>query len=568
MAKILYFIRRRWTVLILLFIIQSIPVCYAINLKKVLYKAETRIAFLGKGGFFSPEVEARKIKEIDFLRKISEKIPGLDLPTLRDNLDLSFMGPNILSVTFISTDPKLARDTVNRTSTLFLKEREDIVKTLTKEGNARLKELEKQIGILRYNLNASRRKLRELRQRNSESDKRRVDLQMWLSGLELQKAELLKIFTEKHPEVVNITYRVESIQSQLDKLPDNTPIYNKLTGEIEEWDLSLSLKQEEYKDLSDSFKSRGEAWRVDLIERARLPSEPVGKGKGWYYKWGLLAVFSISLICSIIIETVDARIYTAKEAQQYLNLPVVAEIDRVVFEKKGRFKGLGSAEKALSNYKNNPRMSRKYEQLYTYLKLDVFKGSIDKKAVLITSAEPETGKTLIACNLALAAAKNGEKVLLIDANFRHSSIHHFFGFEDDTRGISDVLRGSLNHKDVVKNLTDLLLMGDLNLDEEELRGFDNLRILLSGTNVDTPLRLLEAKELSALFKQLSQIYGLLIIDTSPLRTYGDTFNIITSVDALLLVARKGNTTYPSLKNVISRIKKINAPLTGLVFSSV
>lgn len=554
--------------LIVLFVIQAIPVCYAISLKGVLYKAEARIAFVGKGGVPSREIEAGKIKEEECLKKVSERIPEMDISSLRENLSLEFEKGDILKLSFISPDPALARDVVNTASNLFLKERGDIVEIATKERKAKLENLEKQINILKYNLNSSKKKLRDSRQKNAEMDKRRGDLQNWLAGLELQKAELLKIFTEKHPEVVNITYRIESIQSQLEQMPDNIPAYNKFAAEAEEWDSTLSSKQKEYEELRDSFRNMEDDWHAELVERAWLPSKPMGKQKIWYYRWGFLAVFLISLLCSIVVETADMRIYTGEEAQRQLKLPVIAEIDKVVFERKRKFKGLGSGEKVLFNYSAHPHQLRRYEQLYTFLKLDVFKGDLDKKAILITSAEPNTGKTFIACNLALAAAKNGEKVLLIDANFRYPSVHRLFGFPDDTKGISDVLRGSLNYKEVVKNLSDLLLTGGLKLGEEEVRGFDNLRILLSGTKVATPLRLLEARELTELFKQLSQNYGLLIIDTNALRGYADTFNIITSVNALLLVVRRGKTTYPVLQDVISQIKKINGTLTGLVFSHV
>lgn len=568
MVRILNFIRRRWALFILFFVIISIPACYIVSQKEVLYRAQARIAFVGKGRFFTPEIEAGKIKEISFLRRITEIVPGIDLSTLRNNLHLNFEKEHILSVSFVSPDPMLACAAANAISNLFLKERDEIVEDLGRERKAELKILSDQIATLKYNLTLSQKRLRELKQQNSELDKRRIDLQSWLAGLDLQKSELLKIFTEKHPEVVNITYRIESVQSQLDKLPDNAPTYNSLTADVEGWSLTLSLKEKERGDLAEYLKNKTEVWGAELVGGASLPDKPIGKSKGWYYRWVFLVTFLTSLLWSVIMEAADRRVYTSEEAQRYLDLPVIAEIDRVVFGSRKKFNRLGSDEKAFFNYNSDPQSLRKYEQLYTFLKLDVFKGDMQRKSIVITSAEQETGKTFIACNLALAAARSGEKVLLIDSNFRHPSLHHLFGFPGNTEGISDILRGNSSYKDVVKNLSDFLLTGNLKLDEEEIRGFDNLRILLSGTRVEMPLRLLEAKELSDLFRELSEIYGLLIIDTNGLGGYPDTFNLINSVDALLLVARKGRTTYPLLKDAITRIDKMSGPLKGLIFSHV
>lgn len=553
-----------------LFIILSIPVCCIINQKKALYQAEAEVAFIGQSRFFNAGAEAKKIKEADFLLKVLEEIPQLDFSTLRDNLNLRFEKENILVASFISTDPGLAKDIVNTLSSLFLEERSNIIKSLDREAKTRLKKIEKDTGILRYNLNLSRTKLKELRQKNAEVDKKRADLLSRLSGLEMQREELLRIFTEKHPEVIDVIDRIGSIRSGLDQLPDNTSIYNKLTTEVEEWDSVLSSKQREEEDLKASFKENGQVWRAELVKEAELPLGPIGRPKSWYYTWGLLAVFAVSLLSCIIVEMVDRRIYIREEIPQYLKLPLIAEIDKVSFKNlKKEFRGLPPREKALFNYLGNPQLLTKYERLYTFLKLEIFKGNIEKKTVLITSAEPGTGKTFTACSLALAIAKSGERVLLVDANFRRPAVNLFFGFSEKEKGVSDLLRGSLNHKDVVKNLTDLLLIGSLKLGEQELVGLDNLRILLSGTKVENPLGLLESKGLSDLFRQLSQSYGLLIVDTHSLRGYADAFNIIPSADALLLIARKARTTYPLLREAASQLAKIEEPLTaGVVLNYV
>ncbi|MBI4492337.1 MAG: hypothetical protein HY690_06045, partial [Chloroflexi bacterium] len=60
--------------------------------------------------------------------------------------------------------------------------------------------------------------------------------------------------------------------------------------------------------------------------------------------------------------------------------------------------------------------------------------------LVVTSPGPNEGKTLIASNLAIAWAKEGKRVLLVDADLRRPSIHTLFGIEN-TCGFTEAIAG-------------------------------------------------------------------------------------------------------------------------------
>src|SRR5262249_42958212 len=63
------------------------------------------------------------------------------------------------------------------------------------------------------------------------------------------------------------------------------------------------------------------------------------------------------------------------------------------------------------------------------------------KTILVTSPTPGDGKTTSASNLAIAMAQAGQRVLLVDCDFRRPMQHRIFGVEDGL-GLTNVIAGT------------------------------------------------------------------------------------------------------------------------------
>jgi len=552
----------------IVFLLLSFFVYNIVNKKEQFFKSESALVFIGESGSFHAGVEAKRMKERDFLNDISKAIPNLDTDTLEQGLSLNLTDRDTLSITFISQSAQLAKKAVDSVSSSFVSERASKLESLKREKKNSLQQLSANIENLQRSLGTTQKKLRDLKAQNVESDKRRLDLHQRLSSLRLKRDELLKVFTDKHPDVVSARDQIDTIAAQIGDLPDSSSTYEDLRIKIERSQRIVSAKEKEYQQLYDTYKEAGEPWRVAVKKEATFPSGPIGRERSWYYLYGFLSSLLIAILCGFVLEVTDKRIYTRQEAEQLLKIPVIAEIDKPILLKGKKSNAIRLRKSLLSTDRRSKNTTKRFEQLYTFLKVDPLKGDIDKKVILIVSADDASGKTFVAANLALAAVHNGNRTLLVDANFRFPSLDMIFDFKKEAKGLSDILRGSAKDKEVVRNLTDLLLTGSVKLKEEQLGGLDNLKILSSGSKIDKPLGILGDKDLSKCLKELTDAYGILIIESVGIKSYPDTLNIAPLADAVLLIARRQKATYPLLKNTISQLKKINAPLIGLVLTDV
>lgn len=144
-------------------------------------------------------------------------------------------------------------------------------------------------------------------------------------------------------------------------------------------------------------------------------------------------------------------------------------------------------------------------------------------SVLITSAIPGEGKTVIACNLALAlASMAGEsRIALVDLDLRRPSVSSVMGITPDT-GVESVLRGEIS-----------VAAARVRTDVSALDLFPVAR------PVPRAHEILARPSLRSLMHELSKHYATIVCDTPPTLTVPDVSLIAQHVDACVLVARAG-----------------------------
>jgi len=170
--------------------------------------------------------------------------------------------------------------------------------------------------------------------------------------------------------------------------------------------------------------------------------------------------------------------------------------------------------------------------------------------VMITSASPGEGKTSVATNLAVAAARVGMWVVLVDADLRSPAVSARFGL-DIPHGLSDVLSGT---EPVTDHLHDV--------------GVANLRVLSAGSTPPNPAELLASPRAEMVWRELREDADLIVIDTPPILRVADPLELVGEVDDIIFVARQDQSRAHLVQAAVERIRRVGGRPSGAVLNDL
>jgi Mrp family chromosome partitioning ATPase/capsular polysaccharide biosynthesis protein len=159
------------------------------------------------------------------------------------------------------------------------------------------------------------------------------------------------------------------------------------------------------------------------------------------------------------------------------------------------------------------------------------------KALMFTSAVEEEGKSTTVINTAIAFARAGKRVVLIDLDLRRPIVDRMFRLEDRP-GITDV---ALGHAELEDAITPIALTEPSNGGPEGngssgmLDGV--LEVVTSGPIPPNPGEFMASARLEALMLQLRDRADIVLVDTAPVLRVGDAMALSPRVDGIVVLAR-------------------------------
>ena len=175
------------------------------------------------------------------------------------------------------------------------------------------------------------------------------------------------------------------------------------------------------------------------------------------------------------------------------------------------------------------------------------------KKIVITSCEPNDGKSFVAIHTAINMAKRGKRVVLMDADLRLSVLnaHYDVQLTGAKYGLAHLLSGQCQIDDVVYETN-----------------VPNLFYVPIGTDVQAPLSLIATPDFDHFVQTLGEAFDFVVIDAPPVGMVIDAAEIAKSCDGSVLVLEYNKTHRRALADAKEQMERTGTPILGCIMNKV
>lgn len=282
---------------------------------------------------------------------------------------------------------------------------------------------------------------------------------------------------------------------------------------------------------------------INSIDTAKVYPSPVSPNKVKNTAIGGLALMMLAALIIFLIDFFDNTVKDSEVLSVRYKKAILGEIDDIATSKSKK----NSADHiSLLNDDVPFNVVESYKAMRTNIGFAI--STSDKKALVVSSANPGEGKSTTAANISITMADEGQNVLLIDADMRKPVQHKIFSVKND-KGLSSVLSKMKNTEDCIQK-TDV----------------SNLNVLTSGPIPPNPSELLSSERTAKLLEKMSSEYDVIVIDSPPINVVSDTLNLSQSVAGLLTVVRCGYTAVDDIKELMVKTELAHMDMLGFVLT--
>jgi capsular exopolysaccharide synthesis family protein len=362
------------------------------------------------------------------------------------------------------------------------------------------------------------------------------------STLEIVKDDIELFALEERSKVYN---------DELDKLPlierQVTDLERNVTV-LQQVGLSLRSMLEEVK-LTEAAVSGN----VTVIDYAEIPLNPISPNKLLIMAVAMLLGIALGFLMCIIANLRDNSLNSREDVRKAIgdNIPLLGWIPLIMPEKK--------SEKNADNFSNyssipvykNPssQIAEKYMSITSNL---IYGTTLSKNQVMsITSCGMSSGKSTAISNIAMCLAQMGSRVIIVDGDFRRSTILSTFGYSRTPKGCVEVVLGK-------KKLEEVIF--------QPIPGVENLHVLPVGHKPQVPSSILAHPRFSEMIDILRVHYDYILIDAPPLTYASEVLFLCKMSDTTLINVRAGITPKEALKELLVDLDPVKAKISGAILN--
>jgi succinoglycan biosynthesis transport protein ExoP len=192
----------------------------------------------------------------------------------------------------------------------------------------------------------------------------------------------------------------------------------------------------------------------------------------------------------------------------------------------------------------------------------------DVRTIMVTSSVEQEGKSTTVANLAVALARSGQRVVLVDLDLRRPFLDHFF----DVRQRPGLTQVAIGQTPLTKAIVPVPIRERRDIAQAKalpslpsLLG-GSLSVIVAGTIPPNAAEFVGSDALADILRELRARFDTVLIDAPPALSLGDAMALSRSVDALMVIARLKIVRRPMLNELHRLLESSPARKLGFVLT--
>ncbi len=281
-----------------------------------------------------------------------------------------------------------------------------------------------------------------------------------------------------------------------------------------------------------------------IISRADIPDNASYPPKALIVATVFLLAAVSSMLAVLAIEQFDRGYRSGEQVERILGKRSLGLVPMV----RGSGRGRSSAPESFILKNPSSMFGEAVRSVFTSILLAP-EGEAPK-TLLITSAQPNEGKTTLAVCLARMRGLSGRRTVIVETDLRRPSVHRMLG-APRRPGLVELITGEAQLSEV--------------LHRDERSG---AYVIPAGRLTADPAEILASPEMRAVITALSGEFELVILDSPPVVAVSDPRLLAPQVDATILVVRWAATTRDVAALAAKQIDESGGNLIGVVLTMV
>ncbi len=291
-----------------------------------------------------------------------------------------------------------------------------------------------------------------------------------------------------------------------------------------------------------------EPGQVEIVHAAPLPAKRMGTGGALKLALGVVMGLALGAAGALLREGLSRSVKRLSEIEALLGIPALALIPRI-----GPRVRLTAALSSAAADPDEGRLAaafspgaEAFRTLRTHLALSPVGRTV--RVLAVTSASTAEGTTTVAANLAVAYARQGLRVAVVDCNLRKARLHLRFGVPREP-GLAACLLGHAPLDGALRETS-----------------IERLHILPAGAPSPDAAELLGGERMRETLELLAARFDRVVLDTPPLLAAADASILATLADGVLVVVRAGHTDRAAAQRAAARLSTAGANVVGGVLN--